>query len=154
MWYNLNIKKLSILLLPILLRKKRIIKYLFCLTKPLESLHYIWLQMRNDNIYKLNHNGQVCYLRKALNDSFDPVKRRIIITGAQRYKEQYIYTSAEKKPKYLGVMYLHRTADYGDKGIDFLVLAPAELLDENNYEMKALINYYKLASKRYRIEAL
>lgn len=154
MWYEVNIKKLVIWLLPTFLRKPRIISYLFSLSKPLEILHYNWQQMRSDNIYKLEHNGQVCYLRKALNDRFDPSKRRIIIVGAQRYKEQYIYTKGEKKPKYLGTMYLRRSTDFGDNGVDFLVLVPAELLDENNYEMKALIDYYKLASKRYRIEAL
>lgn len=154
MWYNLNIKKLSVLLLPTLLRTPKVINYVFCLIKPLEDIHYNWLQFRNDNIYKLNHNSQVCYLRKALNDRFDPQKRRIIIAGSQRYKSQYIYTRGEKKPKYLGIMYLRRSTDFGDNGVDFLVLVPAQLLDENNYEMKVLIDYYKLASKRYRIEAL
>ncbi|CVK17161.1 hypothetical protein Ga0061079_11729, partial [Apibacter mensalis] len=148
MWYKVDIKKLVIWLIPMELRKPYRIAYLFSLTKPISDILYIWQQMRSDNIYKLEHNGQVCYLRKALNDRFDPQKRRIIIVGAQRYKEQYIYTKGEKKPKYLGTMYLRRSTDFGDNGVDFLVLVPAELLDENNYEMKALIDYYKLASKR------
>lgn len=154
MWFDLNIKKLEVLLLPTFLRYPILIKYVWAMANPLDTLYCQWIQLRNENIYKLNHNGQVCYLRKALNDRFDPQKRRIIIVGAQRYKEQYIYTKGEKKPKYLGTMYLRRASDYGDTGVDFLVLVAAELLDENNYEMKALIDYYKLASKRYRIEAL
>jgi hypothetical protein len=154
MWFDLNIKKLEVLLLPTFLRYPILIKYVWAMANPLDSLYYQWVQFRNENIYKLKHNGQVCYLRAALNDRFDPVKRRIIIVGSHRYKQQYIYTEAEGKNKYLGTMYLRQDADFEDNGIDFIVLAPIELLDENNYEMKALIDFYKLASKRYRIENL
>lgn len=154
MWYNLNIKKLSILILPPLLRKIKIINYLFSLIKPLEILHYSWLQFRFDNIYKLNHNSQICYMQGMLNDRFDPIQRRIIITNSHRYKQQYIYTEVEKKIKYLGTIYLRQDADFEDNGADFLVLVPVELLNNDNFEMKALIDYYRLASKRYKIEPL
>lgn len=154
MWYKIDIKKLVIWLIPMELRKPYRIVYLFSLTKPLSVILDSWQKFREDNIYKLSHNGQVCYLRKALNDRFDSQQRRIILTGSHRYKQQYIYTIPEKKDKYLGTMYLRQDADFEDNGIDFIVLAPAELLDENNYEMKALIDYYKLASKRYKIEPL
>ena len=154
MWYNVNISKLCVLLLPTLLRGPIRITFLFSLIKPLEIINYKWIQFREANIYKIKHTGQVCYLRKVLNDRIDPDKRRIIITGSHRYKQKYIYTDPEKKDKYLGTMYLRQDADFEDNGIDFIVLAPAELLDENNYEMKALIDYYRLATKRYKIEPL
>jgi hypothetical protein len=152
MWHNIN--KLSVLLQPILLRHPVLMTYLFCLIKPLEGLLYNWQKFREDNIYKLSHNGQICYLRKTLNDRFDLVKRRIIITDGNRYKRNYIYTEPEKKDKYLGTMYLRQDSDYEDSGVDFIVLVPSELLDKNNYEMKALIDYYKMASKRYKIQPL
>lgn len=154
MWYNLNIKKFNIFLLIPMLRNPILIKYLFSINNPLQDIHYNWLQFRKDNLYKLNHNSQVCYLRKALNDRFDPIQRRIIITGSHRYKQQYIYTKPENKTKYLGTMHLRMDSDFADNGADFLVLVPKELLNNDNFEMKALINYYKLASKRYRIEEL
>lgn len=154
MWFSINIKKLEILLLPTFLRRAILIKYVWAMANPLDNLYYQWTQFRNDNIYKLQHNGQVCYLQGALNDRFDPDRRRIMIKGSRRYKNQYIYTVGERKPKYLRVMYLRQASDFVDNGVDFLVLAPAELLTERNYVMKALINNYKLASKRYRIEAL
>lgn len=154
MWYNLNIKKFNIFLLIPMLRNPILIKYLFSINNPLQDIHYNWLQFRKDNLYKLNHNSQVCYLRKALNDRFDPIQRRIIITGSHRYKQQYIYTKPENKTKYLGTMHLRMDSDYADNGADFLVLVPTELLNDDNFEMKALIDYYKLASKRYRIEQL
>lgn len=154
MWYKLNIKKLAVLLLPTFLRQSLLMAYLFSLSKPLERWLYEWQQFREDNLYKLNHNFQVCYMRAVLNDRFDPIQRRIIITGSHRYKQQYIYTKPENKPKYLGTMHLRMDSDYEDNGADFLVLVPKELLNDDNFEMKALINYYKLASKRYRIEEL
>lgn len=106
---------------------------------------------RNQNLYNLAHNGQVCHLRKALNDRFDISARRIKITDGNRYKRQYIYTQGERKPKYLGVMYLRQNTDYADTGVDFIVEVPKGL-KYNDYEMKALIDFYKLASKRYKIE--
>jgi len=93
----------------------------------------------------------VCYLRAALNDKFDISQRRIKIAEGNRYKRQYIYTDGEKKPKYLGVMYLRDDADYGDTGVDFIVLVPAGL-QYNDYEMRYIIDFYKLASKRYKVE--
>jgi len=154
MWFNLDIKKLSVLLLPTFLRSTAHIKWLWALLKPLEDVYYQWTAFRKDNIYRLSHNSQICYLRKVLNDQFDAIQRRIEITDGNRYQRIYIYTTGEQKPRFLGTMYLRPASDYADTGVDFIVLAPAELLDENNFEMKYLIDYYKLASKRYKIERL
>jgi len=154
MWYELDIKKLAVLLMPTFLRRTAHIKWLWMLVKPLEDIFYQWQQFRTDNIYKLNHNSQVCRLRKVLNDYFDPIERRIIIIDGYDYERQYLFTEVEQQPVYLGTMYLYRDSDYSDAGYDFIVLAPPELLDKDNYEMHALIDYYKLAGKRYNIDAL
>ncbi len=116
----------------------------------IDDIHYRWLQFRTDNIYKLNHNSQICYLRKALNDRFDSSLRRIVIASGNAYTRQYIYTDAEQKPKWLGTIYLHGDEDYSDTGVDFIVKVPQDL-QFSKYEMTALIDYYKLASKRYKI---
>lgn len=162
MWFNLNIKKLAVLHLPTALRKAREIKFLFSLVKPLSRIHFDWLQVRNENIYKLNHNSQVCYLRKTLNDRFDPAERRIIIMDYQIYKQNYIYTQGENKPFKLGnssstdcgPMYLRPAYDYDLSTLNFIVKVPNELLVDNIYKIKALIEYYKLANKKYKIEKL
>ena len=87
----------------------------------------------------------------ALNDKFDVSLRRIKITDGNRFQRQYIYTRGEQKPKFLGTIYLYERADYGDTGVDFIVLVPRGLL-YNEFEMKYLIDFYKLASKRYKIQ--
>ncbi|QHN64839.1 hypothetical protein [Bergeyella cardium] len=151
MWYNLEINKLIELLTPTFLRKEKLLAWLrslhFPLQKVLDDFHF----ERKQNLYNLSHNGQMCYLRKVLNDKFDISERRIKITDGNRFKRQYIYTDGEQKPKFLGTMCLRDDADYEDTGVDFIVLIPARL-QHDEYEMEALIDFYKLASKRYKIQ--
>lgn len=151
MWFNLNINKLTELLTPTFLRKERFLAWLRTLHFPLIKVLDDFNFSRNDNLYNLAHNGQVCYLRGALNDRFDRTQRRIKIADGNRYQRQYIYTRGEQKPRYLGKIYLYDRADYGDTGVDFIVLVPKGL-SYNTYEMKALVDFYKLASKRYKIQ--
>jgi len=152
MWYKINFDKLVILLLPTFLRKPRIIAFLSLFSAELKNLHNAWLVKKTEDEKWLNHNSQVCYLRKILNDKFDDLKRRIIITDGQLYERQYIYTLGEKKPKYLGKMYLRQASDYADTGIDFFVILPKDIsIEQNKYKLEAFINRYRLASKRYKV---
>ncbi|WP_234111463.1 hypothetical protein [Chryseobacterium sp. R2A-55] len=131
------------------------------LTVPVDYVHYQWLQYRKDNLYRLAHNSQKCYLRGALNDRFDNVLRRIRIDDGNGFKRKYIYTDGELsgtifspqvfvKPTYLGTLFLYDDSDYEDTGVDFIVVVPQDL-QFSIFEMNALIDFYKLASKRYKI---
>lgn len=151
MWYNLDINKLTTLLTPTFLRKEKFLAWIRVLHFPLIEIVDKFNFNRNENLYNLAHNGQVCYLRGALNDRFDPSQRRIRITDGNRYKREYIYTDGEQKPRYLGTIYLRDDADYGDTGVDFIVEVPRGLT-YNQFEMKYFIDFYKLASKRYKIQ--
>lgn len=153
MWFEIDYKKLVILLLPTFLRKTRIVYFFQSLITPLIQLHYDWSLQRERNLYKLQHNGQVCYLRKALNDEFDSGQRRIEILEGNKFGRQYIYTHAEQQPKYLGTMYIRPSSDYEDTGVDFIVAVPNNLIF-NQYDMISLVELYKLASKRYKIERI
>ena len=84
MWYKIDYKQLSASLLPTFLRQTLHVRWLWALLRPLEVLHETWLKMRAENLYKLQHSGQVCYLRKVLNDRFDPELRRIYINDGLR----------------------------------------------------------------------
>ncbi len=147
--FDIDIKKLTVLLLPIALRKSRIVALLRSMVMPLVSLHYLFMVKRTADLYKLEHNSQVCYLRAALNDHFDNNARRIRIIDGNQYKRNYIYTRGEEKPVYLGTTFLYDRADYADTGVDFIVEVPTEAYRQ--YEMQALIDFYRLASKRYKI---
>lgn len=152
MWYSVDFDKLGKLLLPLNLRKQRVMAYVSALMQPLVALHYIWTQFRNANIYKLTHTGQVCYMRKALNDRFDVDLRRIYIdgTGGDALKT-HIYTPGEAQTKYLGKLWIRNSLEFADNGADFLVYVPANIAQTLNFELRALIDFYKVASKRYLI---
>ena len=51
---------------------------------------------------------------------------------------------------FLGIIYIHGDEDYSDTGVDFIVQVPNDIIFNIN-EMKGLIDFYKLASKRYKI---
>lgn len=161
MWFDINYKKLAILLLPVKLRKIKTVALVQSLTEGIATLHYKFMRKREDDLYRIAHNGQVCYLRKALNNKFDIQLRRIKIVDASKYKQQYIYTDAEQKPRFLGTMYLRQDSDFADTGVDFIVLLPFELWNRYKievagnykfYEIESLVDFYRLASKRYRID--
>ena len=153
MWFRVAIDKLVAALLPTLLRKSRLMAWLGALLYPVEKCHQSWLQMRADNLYKLEHTGQVGALTQALNDRLDPVLRRIYIAGSQ-HEHVYLYMPAEKSPHYLGELFIQRAVDYADSGFDFIVYVPQEVFHSKWFALTALIYFYKVASKRYKITTL
>jgi hypothetical protein len=151
MWFKVDFDKLGLSLLPTFLRKSILFGYVKAMLSAMISCNYQWQLFRSDNLYKLSHSGQVCYLRKVLNDKLDPSLRRIIITDGQRYKRQYLYTRAENKPKFLGTLFLRPRSDYQDSGVDFNVFAPSSIVENSIYEMRALLDYYKAFGLKYKI---
>lgn len=140
-------------MLPTFLRGKVMIGFIQSLLSPVIRIHDSWTSRRSEQNYRLTHNGQVCYLRKVLNDAFDPTLRRIRIVDGSTYRRQYIYTSAEQQPKYLGKVYLRQSGDYADTGVNFRVLLPVGFdLNAVVHQMNSIIDYYKLVSKRYKIQ--
>ena len=154
MWYEVDFKKLAILLLPTALRRAKVVAFAQALLSPIAELHYSCKQKRLADWYKIEHTGQVCYLRKVLNDSLDLSERRIYISDGNAFPRKYIYTRAEKKPVFLGKLFIYQNSEYTNTGVDFIVYAPAEIIATRINELNALINYYKLASKRYKIQPI
>lgn len=151
--YNLNIDKLLILLTPTFLRKPKLVAWLRMLATPLHKVLYNFQRARQDDLYNLAHNSQVCYLRKALNDEFDDEKRRIRIEDGKQKQRLYIYPRSANKPLYLGRVFLYQRGDYIDGGVDFIVVLPKDLTYDK-YKLEALVNFYKLAGKRWQISQL
>lgn len=151
--FNVDYDRLVILTIPTDLRRLKFSLWVKCLVIPVKMIYSVFMNNRASNLYNLTHNSQVCYLRKVLNDSFDPVLRRITIAEGSRFERKYIYTNAENQPKYLGKIFLRQFSDYADTGFDFRVLVPDGFdLSLVIHQMKAIIDYYKLASKRYKIQ--
>lgn len=152
MWFNLDIPKFTTSLIPIDLRKMKLVGLVQALVAPLVEINDTWRRMRSDNLYKLEHTGQVCYLRGALNDRFDPSERRITIDGTGGNSEPtYIYTPGENQTKYLGRLFLRNSLEFADTGADFTVRVPREIMNQSSYEVRALIDFYRLGGMRYLI---
>lgn len=151
--FVIDFNRLVMLLLPTFLRKVKMVAWLQMLVTPIKMVYSDFMNNRAENLNNLQHNGQVCYLRCLLNDKFDPVLRRIRITNGSAFEAVYAFTYLEAQPKYLGSLYLRQYIDYADNGIDFMVIIPADLKLQNSIEqLKATMDYYKLASKRGRIQ--
>jgi hypothetical protein len=154
MWFNVNFNKLVLLLTPTFLRKDAFLAFVVNIVSGVGSIYNDWFTMRLDNLYKLEHNGQVVYLRKLLNDQLDQSLRRIYIADGNSFARKYIYSNVEQKPKFLGTMFLYSKDDYGDTGVDFIVYVPRDIIYVQYYELKALIDFYKEGVKRYKIEKI
>jgi len=157
MWFNIDYNKLVVLLLPTFLRKPKLVGYLRALIMPLDTIYYKWYNWRIDNIYKLEHTGQICYLRASLNDKFDAIERRIYITDGLEYDTFYIYTEAEDRTIWVHTesenkpIYLRTEAETADTGLDFLVYVPVEIYKKRKDALTAHIEFYRVAGKRYKI---
>lgn len=156
---NVDFRKLSILLTPIFWRKSIFVGFIYCLVEPQRRLNEDFKKFREKSIYKIVHNGQVILLEKALNDTFDKELRRIYITDSSQSDPVYLYSTAEQKPVYLGTQYLYDFSSFNQSEFEFIVNFPLELKPVNPFDLlnfenriKALVNYYKLASKRYVIK--
>ncbi len=155
MWYKVVYNRLAILLLPTFLRKTILMAYVQCLFTPIDAVYYSWIEKRDFDWYRLNHTGQVCKLRKVLNDSLDPSLRRIYIGLGTSFPQEYIYTELETDATWLDDTFFVYTEDeYENTGVDFTVFVPISIIESNIFQLKDLLKFYKLAGKRYKIEPI
>ncbi|SIT25673.1 hypothetical protein SAMN05421786_11553 [Chryseobacterium ureilyticum] len=149
MWFNFNAQEHILQTWPSILRLPKISSFLSLISEEIIDVNNLFLVNRNQNITKIRNNSQTCFLRKILNDTFD-YQRRIKIVDTVLKQPKYIYTEAEKKPKFLGEMIVYTEEETEGFEVDFTVLIPGEL---RNYqiEIKSMIDFFKLASKRYKI---
>lgn len=70
--YDINVKRLALLLLPTFWRKPGFAALAYAAVSPLQWLHTQFVLWKRDAEYRVQKNGQVCHLRAVLNDMFDP----------------------------------------------------------------------------------
>ncbi len=157
--YNVDFKRLAVLLLPTPLRQPRLTALVQVLMSPLSRMGRELTAYRSSKAYRLGHNGQTCYLRAVLNDRFDPVLRRIRITeGVQEERTLLIYMRELERWRHIrrrngnGQTILYRRGYGGIGNLDFWVEIPSALQSViNEDEVYAVTNTYRLASKRFGI---
>lgn len=152
-WYSFDFKRLITQLLPMSLRRLVAVLFFAALLSPLG-----WLIKQI--LYKMQHNCQVIYLEKLLNESFaitaynpdDHEGTKVIKIGPGEIPEEvYIWLQTEPAdPLWLGEVFLLSQAEADAQYCDFTVLIPMSF-QAQEYKLQSLLEYYKLAGKKYKI---
>lgn len=149
--------------IPVLLRDTFLYSWLKALIAPVKYIYGLFFANRNNNLYNLAHNSQVCYLEAALNDTFDNTERRIFISDGPYKGPLYTYQAAESKPLYVGLIseagtspfprsYTYLISESTSSGIQFIVNVPTDVTTQPAYTeawLRSVVNKYRLASKGY-----
>lgn len=94
-------EKLLLWLIPPILRKKTHANWLNVLLSPIRSIY-------EETLYKMQHTGQVIYLEKILNETFNPTKTYDPNASIdQKRLDELIYIDESVKPT-LQYVYLHK----------------------------------------------
>jgi hypothetical protein len=94
-------EKLLLWLIPPILRKKTHVDWLDVLLTPLHTIY-------EEILYKMQHTGQVIYLEKVLNDTYNPTKiYNPNLSTEQKRLEELIYIDESVKPT-LQYVFLHK----------------------------------------------
>jgi len=87
------------LLVPSFLRKTILFAWLDVLHSQVVVMDDNLVDYRDDVLYKMNHNSQVIYFEKVINDKFDPTNRAIWIETVANRSRFTLFTKPEAKPK-------------------------------------------------------
>ena len=149
--FDIDFKRLVALLLPMSLRRPLIFGLLRAGVSGLEHTHKNFATARRSHIFRLTHNGQVCYLRGALNKSFGSgfkignVKQGGDWLYAVTEQGKNIRLAVTEQGKGVPVLYSAQMLNATQN--DFVVFVPAKYWLRLE-EIKAMVEKYKLVTKR------
>jgi hypothetical protein len=149
-WLSLDFKKTFVELSPSFFTDERFEAFNSAFAKPLQVL-------ADKTLYEMQHDSRVIYLEKMLNEYFEVATynpnshiatRQIYIVDTPQVPKTYIYQPEENQPLYLGEVYLDRD---NVTTADFIVKIPIAI-EFDEPRLRAVIDFYKLAGKKYIIE--
>lgn len=160
-----DFRKLALLLLPTFLRRPLLAALAQALVRPLSDLQRQLFAIRGQTEARLRLNGQVCHLRRLLNDRYDPIARQITITDAMpdeerdarrlfmRDENRHVFAPSRKDD----ALMISARSLAGQNSVDFLVHLTPES-EHHPYwnerrvdELRALVRRYRLAGMRFDI---
>lgn len=141
---------------PPVIRTSFWVQWCRALISPVVTIYNQFTTYRADNLYKLAHTSQVWSIEKVLNDKFDPIERRIYISDAGGEDVILLFPDTDVVPLLVdddatGTVLISNDSGYFGGSYDFVVINPYLYSDAEKYRMKAWIDYFKLAGKRYDI---
>ena len=159
--FNINFGRYVTNLVPLPKREPTTLTWIKAIINPVVDSYNAFRQFRDMTRYRLNHNGQVCYLQAVLNDEFDINLRRIRI-GNAGYQEPIWFSEPQENDEVWfdddEPIWFSDTSDFINN-VDFYVLVPLALQPATpsgvlafETRMTGIINYYKLYSKNFEIK--
>lgn len=142
-------EKLILWLIPPILRKRTHAQWLYVLLAPLRFIY-------EETLYKMQHTGQVIYLEKILNETFNPGKNYDPnLSIEQKRFNELIYIDESVKPT-LQYVYLHKeyyepdiTLSDGKKIKGELLIPQLEVFKHNEYNNRNNKPVYLAHQKDY-----
>lgn len=159
MKFKIDYNRLIVLMLPTFLRRPVLFGLLRAAVTPLDALYRRFCSRRDEHLYRLNHNGQVCHLRACLNDRFKSAMGTLEIISMERAGE-WLYAVTEGGARIPIAITEDNLSEVENAPVlsnevllnaaqnEFIVSVPADIYDSSLEEVKALVNQYKLISKR------
>lgn len=156
MYFSRSYTKIAALLVPTAVRSGSVSALAQVLNVYLDILHSRLVVSRNDARYKMGHSSQVCYLQASCNDALDPIQRRIEIRDTTTSSEVVPLLSDDVygQPIILGEQLLYGDNYYNLGAYDFEVYVPFTITLAQRYQLIAVLEFYKLAGKRYLITTI
>lgn len=153
--YQIDYKRLVLLLLPTFLRKPRFFAFLSALVFGVSELHARFLKNRSANLLRIKRNGQVCYLRGLLNDELDPWQRRIDVMDGET-EGDWVFAMDEEEAYQLfidnpGVLVYSENLIIGNTAFFHVAVPWRKNQTDQNNRLCNFLNEYKLLSKKYVI---
>jgi hypothetical protein len=156
--FSVDFEKLGKMMLPVKARALSVLAIVKTLLAQLAWVYEVFTIKREEHLYRVNHNGQVCKLEAVLNDRFDNVLRRIYIEDEVALLPKWMYKRVESKKTYFrrrsetAPVYMRRRSELTFGGA-FVIVLPLGL-SYDLAELKSLTNQYKIAGKHYSIKTI
>lgn len=149
-----DFKKLIKWLIPVWLRQSTVMLVLQAAMLPVRQVYNTYVLFVKETLYRLQHNGQICYLRKVLNDKLDVTERRILLEDFEGLQRFFFWAETDLRDvNFENTVYFWPDDMYADSGIDFVVKIPYGIVtaEKDLSYLHSLLKEYKLASKNYTI---
>jgi len=131
--------------------------WIFSLFAPLKTLHQEFLDYRDVVLFDVAFNGQTIHLEFVLNELFAPGVGGIFIETQKDESLIFLSNKIENQPKIFlfnkselePPIFLKNRAERLE--FNFIVFVPVAIVFDED-ELKAKINFYRLAGKTFKIE--
>jgi len=161
--FDINFTYLINLILPPNLRKPKQIAWLSVLLSYLKKIYENFVLFRIDKLYDINFTGQIMYLEKKLQDTFN-IPDLFISDGyivdnvylhnlSENALPIFFYNESEEEAE----IYLYNSSEHISSQ-SFIINIPEDdynnLTSDDLSKLNKIVNYYKLVDKQYTINII